>query len=414
MNDEVLEYHVPGRIEVLGKHTDYAGGRSLLAVSEQGFAVRVTPRADAEVYVTDRASGETVRLALDATLPEATGWARYPATAARRLARNFPRARTGADIAFTSNLPPAAGMSSSSALIVATFLALAAVNRLDEDERWGTVAGTPERFAEYLACVENGQSFGPMDGDGGVGTQGGSEDHTAMLCARAGHLVQYAFAPVRFERAIALPPGHRFVVAASGVRAEKAGAARERYNRASSLMRTAAALWREATRRDDATIGAALDAIPEAAEWLRAILAKARDGEALVRRVEQFVAEDREIIPAAGDALARGDLGEFGRQVDRSQSLAERLLGNQVEETTYLARRARELGAVAASAFGAGFGGSVWALVADAHADHLRERWRADYLARFPQHVAEARFLETRAGSPLSRTDWPFSGRPST
>ncbi len=48
---------------------------------------------------------------------------------------------------------------------------------------------------------------------------------------------------------------------------------------------------------------------------------------------------------------------------ERSQEAAERWLGNQIPETIALARLARHVGATAASAFGAGFGGSVWALV---------------------------------------------------
>ena len=66
-------------------------------------------------------------------------------------------------------------------------------------------------------------------------------------------------------------------------------------------------------------------------------------------------------------------MAAFGDLVDRSQQLAERRLGNQVPETIELARSARELGARAASAFGAGFGGSVWALVSRADAGFANE-----------------------------------------
>jgi galactokinase len=150
-----------------------------------------------------------------------------------------------------------------------------------------------------------------------------------------------------------------------------------------------------------------LDADPDAVGRLRTILSAARDtrfgADALVARLDQFVAEHRDIVPAAGDALARGELFAFGTLVDRSQLLAERLLGNQIEETVHLARSARETGAVAASAFGAGFGGSVWALVADAAADGFLERWRADYATRFPAHVGGASFFQTDAGPPALR-----------
>jgi galactokinase len=400
-------FHVPGRIEVLGKHTDYAGGRSLLAATERGITIEAVPRADAAVHVLDVRSGERAHLALDPALPEVAGWGTYPATVARRLARDFPAARTGADVAFASDLPPAAGVSSSSALVVAVFHVLATVNRLTETVRWRAVLGSPEALAGYLGAVESGADFGAFAGHAGVGTHGGSEDHAAMLCAREGALVRYAFVPVRFEAELPLPAGHTFVVAASGVRAEKAGAARERYNRASALARVAAELWRRATGRAEPTVGALLDVDPAAVDRLRDVLRTARDvpfaPEALLARVEHFVAESTEIVPAASAALARGDLAAFGAQVDRSQALAERLLGNQVPETVHLARSARTLGAVAASAFGAGFGGSVWALVSDDAADRFTARWRRDYEARFPDRAPEATFFRTRAGPPLAR-----------
>ena len=78
------------------------------------------------------------------------------------------------------------------------------------------------------------------------------------------------------------------------------------------------------------------------------------------------------IVPGAADALAEGDLDRFGALVDRSQAGAEAALGNQVPETIHLQRSARRLGARAASAFGAGFGGSVWALVAATGAETFR------------------------------------------
>ncbi len=59
---------------------------------------------------------------------------------------------------------------------------------------------------------------------------------------------------------------------------------------------------------------------------------------------------------------------------------------------------ARSHGAVAASAFGAGFGGSVWALVRTADAPAFIEAWRRDYLGRFPAHADLAQFFVTTPG----------------
>jgi len=113
--------------------------------------------------------------------------------------------------------------------------------------------------------------------------------------------------------------------------------------------------------------------------------------------------EALEIIPAAGDALGRGDLQRLGELVDRSQWGAEQLLGNQVPETMHLTRSARSLGAVAASAFGAGFGGSVWALVRRDEVERFEACWRESYEARFPEPAARATFFVTTAGPAAMR-----------
>ena len=394
---EAGTWWVPGRLEFLGKHTDYCGGPSLVCAVERGFAVASAPRSDARVRIADAMSGEQAEAELNDALVVRHGhWSSYPLTVCRRVARNFPDARHGMDLAFASDLPPAAGLSSSSALIVATFLALSEANELTERADYRATIQSTEDLAGYLGAVENGSSFGALMGDSGVGTQGGSQDHTAILCARTGALVQYAYAPIRFEGAVHLPDELRFVVAGSGVAAEKTGSALALYNRAAATAAAAVEAWRAATGSMAPTLAGALADAPNAMERFRQLLSRRDD---LLRRVEQF-AREAAIVREAGDALARGDLDRLGALVDGSQGGAERLLGNQVPETIALARGARELGAVAASAFGAGFGGSVYALVHTRQAEEFRDRWRQAYLARFPAHREGATFFVTGAAAP--------------
>jgi len=388
---------VPGRLEFLGKHTDYCGGPSLVCAVERGFAVASVPRSDARVRITDAVSGEGAEGELSDTLGVRHGhWSSYPLTVCRRVARNFNDARRGVDLAFASNLPPAAGLSSSSALIVGTFLALSDANELPERAEYRSAIRSTEDLAGYLGAVENGSSFGALAGDAGVGTRGGSQDHTAILCARVGALVQYAYAPIRFEGVVPMPDDLRFVVAASGLVAEKTGSALALYNRAAATAAMALEAWRSATGGMASTLAAALADAPNGMEHFRQVLAGRDD---LLRRVEQF---DREaaIVRSAADALALSELDELGRLIDESQAGAERLLGNQVAETITLARSARELGAIAASAFGAGFGGSVYALVRASEAEDFQHRWAERYLAAFPARREHATFFVTGAAAP--------------
>jgi galactokinase len=396
-------YWVPGRIEVLGKHTDYAGGSSLVVAAERGFCLTATGSGDDEVVVFDVVRGETITFPITPDLVVSAGqWSNYPMTVARRLARNFPGRWRGVRIAMASDLPPAAGMSSSSALMIAVFYALADVNDIWNHPCFPELLSDPLQLAGYLATIENGQSYGELVGDRGVGTFGGSEDHTAILCARPGTIRQFAYCPVRFQRDLPVPDGHVLAVAASGVVAEKTGEACEKYNRASQRAAVLAELWRCQTGRSDSQLASALQSVPAAEHRLKELLEHTEHAEfdrgELLARLEHFIEENRRVIPAAGDALERGDLVEFGRVVDRSQRAAERLLGNQVRETCYLAAAARQLGAVAASAFGAGFGGSVWALVQADRADALLATWREGYLARFPKHADRCEFFTTAAG----------------
>jgi galactokinase len=410
---QTLRLWVPGRIEFLGKHTDYAGGRSLVCTVERGFAVVASPRDDRLVRITDAASGERVDTELSQTLAPADGtWANYVITVVRRIARNFPGPLRGADIAFASDLPPAAGLSSSSALVVATFLTLSDLNALPAHEEYRAAIANADDLAGYLGAVEGGAPYRTLAGDRGVGTFSGSQDHTAILCSRAGALVQYAFAPVHFERTVPVPHDHVFVIGASGVLAEKTGAALELYNRQARRVYALLDRWRAATGRSDATLGAVLASSDDAVERLHAIVrdpaVHSADGDGfdvtdLETRLDQFSVEANVIIPAAGDALARGDLTALGELVDRSQRGAERLLGNQVPETCHLARSARSLGAVAASAFGAGFGGSVWALVRRDDAERFERCWQESYQTHFPEHAERATFFVTSAGPAAMR-----------
>jgi galactokinase len=392
---------VPGRVEFLGKHTDYAGGRSLLCAIERGICIVAAPRADRRLRMADARLGEVVEGAVDPNARAAEGhWSTYPFTVARRIARDFGEGAgsplVGADVAFASDLPPASGMSSSSALVVATFLALADANQLGSREVYRTVFPRAEALAGYLGAVENGYAFDAFAGDMGVGTFGGSEDHTAILCARPDALVQYSFCPVRFERQVPLPKDHELVLASCGVVAEKIGGAREAYNRLSRSTQELASRWRQLTGRGDATIGNALASSPDGAARLLE-MAEECDLE-LRERLEQFVRESAELIPLSGDALLRGDLTELGELVDRSQDGAERLLKNQIDETIWLVREARRMGAAAASAFGAGFGGAVWALVPTREAPSFQSRWSERYAARFPSVAGQSSFFVTRAG----------------
>lgn len=404
--ERTCAFYVPGRLEILGKHTDYAGGRSLVCAIERGISMVAAPRDDAQVKLFDagRQSDACIPVRADVQAPR-DDWSKYAATVIRRTARDFPFARSGADVVFASDLPRASGMSSSSALMIAVFFALAEANSLWQSDVYRKAIRSREDLAGYLAAIESGAEFASFSGEHGVGTFGGSEDHVAILCSRPGFLRQYSYCPVRLERDISIPLNHTLVIGVSGVKADKTGNAREAYNRISLAARRILEIWRRATGREDASLASALASSADAFRQLREILRDSSDPgfppQFLSNRLEQFATESNEIVPAASDVLARGDLKCLGELVGRSQIMAETLLGNQVPETIELARSARALGAVAASAFGAGFGGSVWALVSADTAGKFLEAWAACYNKKFPERATASAFFVTGPGPGL-------------
>lgn len=396
----ITTYHIPGRIEVLGKHTDYAGGRSLVAATENGLLLAVSPRADRTMRLINTDTGEKIEFEVHPDLQPAVGWGNYPMTVARRASRNFPGPMSGLDIALSSDLPQAAGLSSSSALIVAIFLSLADANNLYARDEFRRNIKSLEDLAGYLGTIENGQTFGDLVGDRGVGTFGGSQDHTAILCCQRNRLSLFQYCPVTLARTIPMPADQVFAVASSGVLAEKTGQAMEKYNRASRLVANLLSRWREGTGQSHTVLARALQSWPDAPGRLSAIV---KDDPDLMNRLSHFIRENDEVIPSAIKSLDRGDLSAFGRAVDQSQQAAEDLLGNQTPETISLQRSARECGAIAASAFGAGFGGSVWAMIHQNQSEQFLQHWRTKYESKMPEPAARSVFFTTSAGHPAVR-----------
>lgn len=366
---------VPGRIEVLGKHTDYAGGRSLTCAAERGIALVAVTCQERTLTVHAADEEETGRFALFGSA-EGTpgGWRLYAATLAARLASDADDLQWGAECAVAGNLPRDAGLSSSSALLIALFKAVADANDGFGDTALGRATAEGMGQAAYLASVEAGRPFAGLGGasPSGVGTRGGSEDHVAILCSEPERLGLYRYRPLERLASLPLPEGWAFAVGGCGVAAHKAGDAMDAYNRASDLM-------------------------------ARLQSGEPPEDEALARRQAHFDFEDGEAVPGAAAALEVGDLGAFADWVNRSQEQGSELLGNQIPETIALAAAARECGAPCATAFGAGFGGSVWALVPSAEAEGFLERWRARYASRFPDSAGKGQFFAMRPGPPAFR-----------
>src|SRR5213594_5223619 len=274
----------PGRVNLIGEHIDYCG----LPVFPMaiGRSVRMTfqPRANREIRITNRDPRFTpaVFTVSDSISPAPAGdWSNYARAAAQALAQRFPDLR-GVDAVVESDLPIAAGLSSSSALVVAMALAIMHANRV-------TVPSL-----ELMDLLGRGERY--------VGTAGGGMDQAIILGAQAGCGSRIDFHPLRLTPT-PVPADWQFIVAWSLVHAEKSGAARQAYNERTRQCDEARRLV--ATRlgqREDITYAALLAAAP--VEQLLEV-AEETLSDVLSQRFRHVVTEGRRVREAEAAMATR-------------------------------------------------------------------------------------------------------------
>ena len=405
--DGAAETHrfTPGRIEIFGKHTDYAGGHSLLATVPRGIALAARRRSDNIVRVGDIFDGQVIEIDPSIETPaHYHGLQRYVSAVAHRFSVNFPGCELGCNIAIASDLPRASGMSSSSALSVGVALALIDRARLRERDEWQRHLRRIDDLAWYLGSVENGDDFPGLPGSSGVGIRGGSEDQTAILACKAEHVSLYRFQPVTPLDEQRMPSDWMFVIASSGVQADKADSVKDRYNRASFGARALLAIWNHNSPAKARSLADALHSSRDACTRLKKWLQPTQDGaftvDDLSRRLDHFVRETAR-GPIALIAFRDADKHALGQLAADSQRDADVLLGNQIPETIAMARLARDIGAFASSNFGAGFGGSVWAAVRAGDAQRFGQEWVRAYARHYP-HLGDVPWFACRPGPPAT------------
>src|SRR5437667_8802129 len=169
------------------------------------------PRSDRETRLVNRDPrfAPSAFAVNDRIAPAQAGdWSNFAAAAVGAVARRFPDLR-GVDALVESDLPIAAGLSSSSALVVAMALAILHAN------------GVSVASLELMELLGKGERY--------VGTAGGGMDQAIILGARSGYASRIDFHPLRLTPT-AVPADWQFIVAWSLVHAEKSGAARQAYN----------------------------------------------------------------------------------------------------------------------------------------------------------------------------------------
>lgn len=356
------ESRAPGRVNLMGEHLDYNGLPVLPMALQRVVRVILRPRDDGVVSlknVNDEFRPFEFEIA-PGLAPEAPGhWGNYVKAPANQLARRFAIWR-GFDGVVSSDLPVASGLSSSTALVNAVGLALAHVNEVPVE---------PIPFAELMADAEH---F--------TGTRGGAMDHAVSMSARSGSAAHIAFDPIRM-RHLRVPEDWCFVVANSGVRAEKSGPAMTVYNRRRSECEQALDKLGEAlvargleaeAPKDYVTLLGALTSVG-AVDFAEEALSGS-----LLQRF-RHVATEWNRVKLASDHLVSADLHGFGMLMDASHGSLRTDFHVSSAELDELTAIAREGGAAGARLTGAGLGGCVVALADNGTVDGVLDALERDY-----------------------------------
>jgi galactokinase len=313
----VIAVRAPGRVNLIGDHTDYNEGFVLPLAIDLETVVRARPRDDAEI----RLHSET------------SGWDRYAAGVAEVLAARG-RADLGIEGTISSSVPVGAGLSSSAALEVALALALCAAAGFELP---------PLELA--LACQEAELVA--------TGVPCGIMDQLASVAGVAGHALLIDCRSLEV-RPIPIPAGLAVLVVHSGVERR--------------LVDSAYAERRAACEAVAARLGvrALRDATPE----------QVADDP----RARHVVAENERVL-AAADALAAGDTAALGPLLAASHASLRDDFEVSTPELDALVAALEEAGALGARLTGAGFGGCAVALVPAPDAWRVAERASAAYRA---------------------------------
>lgn len=340
---EVLTARAPGRVNLIGEHTDYNGGMVLPAALSIGIEVTLSPRDDSIVAVaSNHYEAPSIRDLADDAVGE---WA-DPVVGALMEANAAGMLDGGASIDITSTMPEGSGLSSSAALIVAILKAARMAGKSDVSD---------VQIALSARRVENIY----------MGVPCGIMDQMAVALAKPGSAMALDTKAMDWT-ILPLPQGVEMVVIHSGIsrkltdgryamRKEECDAAKRYFGTEDLCLLDAETVEQ-----------AELEAVPK-------------------RRTLHCVTEHRRTLQARS-ALQSGDMRRFGALMNESHVSMRDLFEMSLPEIDELVETAQDLGALGARLTGGGFGGCIVACIESG----ARDAWLDQLLKRHP----DARFID--------------------
>ncbi|MBB4931094.1 galactokinase [Lipingzhangella halophila] len=338
-------WSAPGRINLIGEHTDYNDGFVLPMALDHSLAVAAARRDDGTVRLRSRQEPGATDVAVDELEPgSVTGWAGYPAGAIWALLRCGHRVG-GLDLLVDSTIPTGAGLSSSAALTCATALATLHLYGIDTDRR--SIA----RAAQHAEGEFVGMPCGILD-------------QSAVLLAERGHALFMDTRSLQTEQVPVDLAEHGLALLTIDTRAPHRLVGGEYAERRRCCEQAARTLGVPALREIDAA------RLPETLDAL--------DDDRTRRRVRHVVTENERVLRTV-ELLRAGKLRDVGPLLTASHVSLRDDYEVSVAEVDTAVDAALEAGALGARITGGGFGGCVIALVDEHRASACTEAVRAAY-----------------------------------
>lgn len=343
-------YASPGRINLIGEHTDYNGGFVFPGAVDKGIIAEIRPNGTDRVRACALDLDECSEFGLREEDAPGQSWARYIFGVCREIIKRGGQIG-GFDTVFAGDVPLGAGMSSSAALESTFAYALNDLWSLGIDKFELARIG---QATEHNYC----------------GVMCGIMDQFASVFGKAGSLIRLDCRSMEYKYFPFDPKGYKLVLLDSVVKHELASSA---YNqRRQSCERVVAAMQKrhpEVVFLRDATPEMLLEVKDEvsAEDYMRA---------------EYVIGEVRRVLDVC-EALERGDYETVGERMYQTHHGMSRLYEVSCEELDFLNDIARKCGVTGSRVMGGGFGGCTINLVKDELYDRFVETAFAEYKARF-------------------------------
>jgi galactokinase len=339
-------YRAPGRVNLIGEHTDYNDGFAMPAAIEFYCWVAAAAREDRRLNIYSEEFSASAEADLSSAPQPSKTWSDYPVGVALQLEQAGFRLR-GANLLIESEVPIGAGLSSSAAIEVATALALA--------EQSGC---SPDRVQLAQLCRRAENEF--------VGARVGIMDQFVSLHGQKDHALMLDCRTLSFEPLL-IPDSVKLVISNTMVKHELASS---EYNRRRADCEEAVRLLAGVLPG----IRALRDVNLQQLEKHREVLP-----EVIYKRALHIVTENARVLDSA-EALRAGDIVRFGKRMAESHCSLRDLYEVSCRELDLMVDLAyQQRGVYGARMTGGGFGGATINLVDAPHAGEFKEKMAKSY-----------------------------------